>query len=62
MGEIRQQQKEANDLLEYLQSLEVSLETASTKGEIGEIKQEIISLGLLPQPRKKQPSRAGPPP
>ena len=58
VGEIRQQQKEANDLLEYLQSLEVSLETASTKGEIGEIKQEIISLGLLPQPRKKQPSQS----
>ena len=57
VGEIRQQQQEARDLLDYLQSLEVSLETASTKGEIAEIKQEIISLGLLPQPRKKQPSQ-----
>lgn len=57
VGEIRQQQQEARDLLNYLQSLEVSLETASTKGEIAEIKQEIISLGLLPQPRKKQPSQ-----
>lgn len=57
VGEIQQQQKEAEDLLEYLQSLEVSLGTASTKGEIAEIKQEIISLGLLPAPRKKQPSQ-----
>ena len=58
VGEIRQQQKEARDLLTYLQSLEISLETASTKGEIGEIKQEIIGLGLLPQPKKKVPTQS----
>ena len=33
VGEIQQQQKEAEELLEYLQSLEVSLGTASTKGD-----------------------------
>lgn len=58
VGEIQQQQAEARELLAYLQSLEVSLETASTKGEIAEIKQEIIGLGLLPRPRKKQPSQS----
>ena len=58
VGEIQQQQKEADELLEYLQSLEVSLGTASTKGEIAEIKQEVIALGLLPAPRKKQPSQS----
>lgn len=58
VGEIQEQQKEARELLAYLQSLDVSLETASTKGEIGEIKQEIISLGLLPQPKKKVPSQS----
>ena len=58
VGEIQQQQTEAQELLTYLQSLEVSLETASTKGEIAEIKQEIIGLGLLPRPRKKQPSQS----
>lgn len=58
VGEIQQQQKEAEELLEYLQSLEVSLGTASTKGEIAEIKQEVIALGLLPAPRKKQPSQS----
>lgn len=58
VGEIQQQQKEAEELLEYLQSLEVSLGTASTKGEIAEIRQEIIALGLLPAPRKKQPSQS----
>lgn len=58
VGEIQQQQKEAEDLLAYLQSLDVSLGTASTKGEIAEIKQEIIALGLLPAPRKKQPSQS----
>lgn len=58
VGEIRQQQQEARELLEYLQSLDVSLETASTKGEIAEIKQEIIGLGLLPQPKKKVPTQS----
>ncbi len=58
VGEIQEQQKEAQELLEYLQSLDVSLDTASTKGEIGEIKQEIISLGLLPQPKKRVPTQS----
>jgi len=58
VGEIQQQQREARELLDYLQSLEISLETASTKGEIGEIRQEIIGLGLLPQPKKKVPTQS----
>jgi predicted ribosome quality control (RQC) complex YloA/Tae2 family protein len=51
--EIKTQQEETDSLLAYLKSLDASLDTAATKGEIGEIKQEIIALGLLPQPRKK---------
>ncbi len=56
--EIKEQQKEADALLAYLRSLDVSLDTASTKGDIAEIKQEVIALGLLPQPKKKQPSQS----
>lgn len=56
--EIKTQQKEADALLAYLCSLDASLDTASTKGEVAEIKQEIIALGLLPPPKKKQPSQS----
>lgn len=37
----------------YLESLDASLSTATTKNEIAEIKQEIISLGLINPPKKK---------
>ena len=56
VGEIKLQQQEAQDLLTYLQSLDASLDTAVTKGEIGEIKQEIIQLGLLPSSKKRVPT------
>ncbi len=58
VAEIRAQQQDADTLLDYLKSLDASLDTAMTKGEIAEIKQEIIALGLLPQPKKKQPQTA----
>ena len=51
--EIQVQQKENGDLLTYLESLDTSLSTATTKNEIAEIKQEIISLGLINPPKKK---------
>ncbi|MCD2434918.1 NFACT family protein [Acidaminococcus sp. NSJ-142] len=58
VGEIKLQQQEAQDLLTYLQSLDASLDTAVTKGEIGEIKQEIIQLGLLPSSKKRVPTQS----
>ncbi len=51
--EIQAQQKENADLVTYLESLDASLSTATTKNEIAEIKQEIISLGLINPPKKK---------
>lgn len=53
LGEIKKQQEDTKDLLLYLESLEASLSTATTKGEIAEIKAEIIDIGLLAKPKKK---------
>ena len=53
MSEIHTQQAETDSLLAYLESLDASLDTAITKGDVSEIKEEIIALGLLPKPRKK---------
>ena len=57
LGEIKQQQEETTTLLTYLESLATSLDTATTKNEINEIKSEIIDLGLLAKPRKKSPGQ-----
>ena len=56
-GEIKQQQEETRDLLAYLESLDASLDTAMTRGEIDEIRQELVAAKLLPAPRKKLPSQ-----
>lgn len=56
--EIQSQQKDNNELLAYLESLDTSLATATTKNEIAEIKQEIIGLGLINPPKKKSPAMA----
>ncbi len=56
VNEIRQQQEETQALLAYLESIDASIETASTKNEIAEIKQEIVSAGLLPDTSKKKKS------
>lgn len=53
VSEIHTQQEETDSLLTYLESLDASLDTAITKGDVSEIKEEIIALGLLPRPRKK---------
>lgn len=53
LKEIQAQQQENHELLAYLESLDTSLATATTKNEIGEIKQEIIGLGLINPPKKK---------
>lgn len=57
IGEIKQQQEETRDLLAYLESLDASLDTAMTRGEIDEIRQELVAAKLLPAPRKKLPSQ-----
>ena len=57
MGEIKQQETETTSLVTYLESLETSLDTATTKNEIGEIKSEIIDLGLMAKPKKRAPSQ-----
>lgn len=53
VSEIHTQQAETDSVLAYLESLDASLDTAITKGDVSEIKEEIIALGLLPKPRKK---------
>lgn len=53
VSEIHTQQAETDSLLAYLESLDASLDTAITKGDVSEIKEEIIALGLLPKPRKR---------
>ncbi|MDD4320825.1 MAG: NFACT family protein [Acidaminococcaceae bacterium] len=56
VNEIKQQQEETQALLTYLESIDASIETASTKNEISEIKQEMVSAGLLPDTSKKKKS------
>jgi predicted ribosome quality control (RQC) complex YloA/Tae2 family protein len=56
IGEIKEQQQEAEELLQYLESLDASLDTAMTRGEIEEIKQELISIKVIPAPKKKMPA------
>ncbi|MEG0969919.1 MAG: NFACT family protein [Acidaminococcaceae bacterium] len=60
LSEIKKQQQETLSLLTYLQSLESSLETATTKNEISEIKQELISAGILVETGKKKKQQTMP--
>ena len=50
--EINKQMQETNDLLEYLQSLDTSLQTATNKTEVAEIRQELISEGIVSENKK----------
>ena len=50
--EINRQMQETNDLLEYLQSLDTSLQTATNKTEVAEIRQELISEGIVSENKK----------
>lgn len=54
--EVVLQQESTKELLSYLESIEASLETASTKAEIEEIRQELISIGLIKEYGKKKAS------
>ena len=50
--EINKQRQEANDLLQYLQSLDVSLQTTTNKAEVAEIRQELITEGIISEYKK----------
>lgn len=54
--EVLQQQLATEELLTYVESIEASLATASTKAEIEEIRQELISIGLIKEFGKKKPN------
>lgn len=51
---MRIQQKSTEEMLAYLESLDASLLTATTKEEIEEINQEMLSSGLLKDTNKKK--------
>ena len=52
--EITRQIFETKDMLTYLRSIDVSLQTASNKAEVAEIKQELISEGILVEHKKSR--------
>lgn len=52
-SEVQHQIKTTQEMLAYLASIDASLTTATLKNEIAEIKQELISAGLLQAPTKK---------
>ena len=54
--EIEIQQKETQEFLSYLESIDASIGTAVTKNEIAEIKQEMVAAGLLADTSKKKKS------
>ncbi len=52
-GEVRLQIEATQDMLAYLESLDASLMTATSKNEMAEIKQEMTSAGLIKEVGKK---------
>lgn len=52
--EITRQILETKDMLTYLRSIDVSLQTASNKAEVAEIKQELIYEGILVEHKKSR--------
>ncbi|MBP8742514.1 MAG: NFACT family protein, partial [Acidaminococcaceae bacterium] len=50
--EINKQKQETKDLLQYLQSLDTSLQTATNKIEVAEIRQELINEGIISENKK----------
>ena len=50
--EINKQKQETKDLLQYLQSLDSSLQIATNKTEVAEIKQELLSEGIISENKK----------
>lgn len=52
--ELKKQILETKDTLAYLQSLDASLQTATSKAEVAEIKQELINEGILTESKKSK--------
>lgn len=52
--EVLQQQIAAEELLSYVESIDASLTTASTKAEVEEIRQELIGIGVIKELGKKK--------
>ena len=52
-SEVQNQIETTREMLNYLASIDASLTTATTKNEIAEIKQELITAGLLQNQGKK---------
>lgn len=52
--EVKLQLSTAQDNLDYLNSIDASLLTATSRPEVEEIRQELRSTGIIPTPRKKQ--------
>lgn len=52
VDEVNKQRQEANDLLQYLQSIDLSLQTTTNKTEVAEIKQELINEGIISENKK----------
>lgn len=62
-SEVQNQIETTREMLNYLASIDASLTTATTKNEIAEIKQELITAGLLQTQGKKhkgQPPKSEP--
>ena len=62
-SEVQNQIETTREMLDYLASIDASLTTAATKNEIAEIKQELITAGLLQPQGKKykgQPPKSEP--
>lgn len=57
-SEVQHQIDATQEMLAYLASIDASLTTATLKNEIAEIKQELITAGLLQAPTKKNKSQA----
>lgn len=58
-SEVQHQIAATKEMLHYLASIDASLTTATTKNEVAEIKQELISAGLLqPQGKKNKKGQA----
>lgn len=57
-SEVQHQIDATQEMLAYLASIDASLTTATLKNEIAEIKQELITAGLLQAPTKKNKRQA----
>lgn len=61
-SELKKQISQAQELLDYLQSIATSLQISTTKQELEEINEELINIGIIKKNKKKRiPSTASQP-